>query len=178
MGQQSLARDLGDLRIPALVVDSAFQYDVELEFARPELNQIRDIWREKTKVKPVASRADFDARTLKPFMRNMVILDVEMQPDGSRRYKNRYEGSAVVEVFGEQTGKYLDQYVPADRLERWRAGHDLIALSGRPLRFVINYNSPQISYLRSEVFMVPLSEDGTTVNMLMAFNYFGPKADP
>jgi hypothetical protein len=177
MGQESLASDIGELRIPALVVDSAFQYDAELEFDRAELNQLRDIWREKTKSKPIASRAEFDARTLKPFMRNMVILDVETQQDGNRRYRNRYEGSAVVEVFGEQTGRYLDEYVPADRLERWRAAHDLSVLSGRPLRFVINYNSPQISYLRSEVFMIPLSEDGTMVNMLMAFNYFGPKAE-
>lgn len=175
MGQESLALSGDELRIPALVTDSAFHYDAELEFDRPELNALRDIWREKTKNKPIASRSDFDARTVKPFMRNMVILDVVQQPDGSRRYRQRYEGSAVVEVFGEQTGRFLDEYIPTDRLARWVAGHDIIALSGRPLRFVINYNSPQISYLRSEVLMLPLSEDGETVNMVMAFNYFGPK---
>jgi hypothetical protein len=176
MGQESLARDVGELRIPALVVDSAFQYGDELEFDRAELNQLRNIWREKTRNKRIASREDFDARTVKPFMRNMVILDVETQADGTRRYRNRYEGSAVVEVFGEQTGRYLDEYMPPDRLERWRAGHDLIVLSGRPMRVVVNYNSPQISYLRSEIFTFPLSSDGETVNMVMAFNYFSPKS--
>lgn len=175
MGQESLARDLGELRIPALVNDSAFQFDAELEFDRPELNQLRDIWREKTKSKPIASRADFDARTVKPFMRNMAILDVEHMADGTRRYKSRYEGSALVEVFGEQTGRYLEEYMPPDRIARWRAGHDLVVLSARPLRIVVNYNSPQISYLRSEILCFPLSEDGTTINMVMGFNYFSPK---
>jgi hypothetical protein len=175
MGKESLARDLGELRIPALVNDSTFQFDAELNFERPELNQLRDIWREKTKSKLIASRADFDARTVKPFMRHMAILDVEALPDGDRRYKNRYEGSAIVEVFGEQTGRYLDEYMPPDRIARWRAGHDLVVLSARPLRIVVNYKSPQISYLRSEIFCFPLSEDGSTINMVMGFNYFSPK---
>ncbi len=176
MAKDSLARQIEELNIPSLVSDSAFQFDAELDFERKELNEIRDIWREKTKTKPIASRADFDARTIKPFMRHLVIMEVEPQPDGSRRYRQRYEGSAIVEVFGELTGRYLDEYMPPDRVARWVAGHDIIALSGRPLRFVIKYNSPQISYLKSEVLMLPMSEDGEKVNMIMAFNYFGPKS--
>jgi hypothetical protein len=177
MDRDALARKIEELNIPSLVSDSAFQFDAELAFERKELNELVAIWRAKTKDKAIPSRADFDARTIKPYMRNLAILDVIPQPDGSRRYRQRYEGSAIVEIFGEQTGKYLDEYMPPDRVARWVAGHDIIALSGRPLRFVINYNSPALSYLKSEVLILPLSDDGATTNMVMAFNYFGPK-DP
>jgi hypothetical protein len=176
MAMQTATVNLQELQIPALVEDQAFYFDAELHFDRPELNQLYDIWRSKTKHKKLASRADFDARTMKPFMRHLVILDVEWQEDGSRRYRNRYTGSAVVEVFGEQTGRHVDEYIPPDRLPRWKAGHDAVVLAKRPLRAVINYNSPQISYLRSEIFCFPVSDDPDgRVNMLLGFNYFSPK---
>jgi hypothetical protein len=170
-----VAREIEDLNIPALVEDEIFRFDTVLKFDRPELNAIRDIWQSKLAGRPIAARADFDARTLKPYMRNMGIIEVVPQPDGSRRYRQRYEGSAIVEVFGEQTGKFVDEYIPPNRFARWRAAHDLVALSGRPLRFIVNYASQQISFLRSEIFLMPLAEDGANVNMIMFFNYFGPK---
>jgi hypothetical protein len=43
------------------------------------------------------------------------------------------------------------------------------------LRFVVNYTSPQINYLSSECLMLPLSEDGSAVNMMMSFVYLGAK---
>jgi hypothetical protein len=175
MNTASTAQGQGE-PIPALVAeDEAFRFDTVLEFERAELNQLRDIWRAKSVDKGYASRADFDARTLKPYMRNTSILDVEAQPDGRRRYRYRYVGSAIVEVFGEQTHKYIDQFVAPDRLARWTAVHDLIVLSGRPLRFIVNYTSPQINYLRSECLMLPLSPDGEAINMIMTFLYLGAK---
>ena len=175
MGRDSLAHKIEELNIPSLVSDTAFQFDAELTFERKELNDVVNIWRAKTKDKPIASRADFDARTIKPYMRNMSILDVEIQPDGTRRYKYRYMGSAIVEVFGEQTGRHLDEFIAPDRMARWTAAHDLIVLSGRPLRYEVSYRSPQINYLASECLMLPLSEDGQNVNMMMCFIYVGPR---
>jgi hypothetical protein len=169
------AKTAEDVTIPALVEDEAFRFDTDLEFGRQELNALRDIWRGKSAEKGFATRSDFDARTIKPFMRNLSILDVVPQSDGTRRYRYRYFGSAIVEVFGEHTGHYIEQFIPPNRMARWTAGHDLVTLSGRPLRFVINYNSPQISYLSSESLVMPLSDETGTVTMLMCCLYFGPK---
>ncbi len=174
MAQAQLARDLTKLAIPALVEDDSFRFDTGLEFERSELNVLRDIWREKCGQKGHATRSEFDARTIKPYMRNLSILDVVPQADGGRRYRYRYFGSAIVDVFGEHTGHYIDQFIPPDRMARWTAGHDLVALSGRPLRFTINYNSPQISYLSSESLVLPLSDESGKVVMLMCCIYFGP----
>lgn len=175
MTNASLAQDIPSVEIPGLIEDQAFRFDTELEFERPELNQLRDIWKQKVADRAICARADFDARTIKPFMRHLNILETVRQPDGSRRYRHRYQGSALVEVFGEQTNHYLDEFIPRDKLVRWHAGLDLAVLSGRPIRFVINFTSPQISYLKSECIAIPVSDDGQTVNMVLAFNYFGPK---
>src|SRR5258708_11294956 len=128
MANGQLANSITEKAIPALVEDEAFRFDTVLEFERPELNQLRDIWRQKSADKGYASRADFDARTVKPFMRNMTILDVVPQPDGTRRYRHRYMGSSLVEVFGEQTGRYLDEFVAPVKVAPSTAGHDLVIL--------------------------------------------------
>jgi hypothetical protein len=175
MSNASLARPLGNEPVPALIEDEAFRFDTSLEFERRELNALRDVWHEKCVEKGFATRADFDARTIKSYMRNLTILDVLPQADGSRRYKYRYFGSSIVEVFGEHTNHFIEEFIPPEKMARWTAGHDLVVLSGRPLRFVINYNSPAINYLSSESLVLPLSDDKGTVVMLMCCLYFGPK---
>lgn len=164
-----------DTPVPALMEDEAFRFDSELDFERAELNTLRDIWKVKSQGKGFATRADFDARTIKSYMRNLTILDVLWQDDGSRRYRYRYFGSSIVEVFGEQTGHYIEEFIPPERMARWTAGHDLVVLSGRPLRFKINYNSPKINYLSSESLVLPLADDSGKICMLMCCLYFGPQ---
>jgi hypothetical protein len=175
MANAQLAKPITPVPLPALVEDEAFRFDSELEFTRSELNALRDIWKQKSAERGYATRADFNARTIKPYMRNLSIMDIVTQPDGARRYRYRYFGSAIVEVFGEHTGHYIEEFIPPNRMARWTAGHDLVALSGRPLRFVINYNSPQISYLSSESLVMPLTDESGKVGMLMCCLYFGPK---
>ena len=175
MNEPSPADALPEVQLPGLVEDEAFRFDSSLEFERAELNHLRDVWKEKSRAKGFATRADFDARTIKSFMRNVTILDVLAQPDGGRRYRYRYFGSSIVEVFGEQTGHFIEEFIPPDKMARWTAGHDLVVLSGRPLRFCISYNSPAINYLSSESLVMPLADDSGTVVMLMCCLYFGPK---
>jgi len=118
MATPQLATLLTDVPIPALVEDESFHFDADLKFERAELNQLREIWREKSKARGCAKRADFDARTLKPYLRNMLILDVVEQEDETRRYRYRYMGSSIVEVFGEQTRRFVDSAEQNRTLDR------------------------------------------------------------
>ena len=161
--------------IPALIEDEHFRFYVELEFDRPELNVLRDILRQKSAAKGYVVRADFEARAIKQYLRNMLVLDVVEQPDGSRRYRYRNMGMAIVEAFGEQTGRYVDEFIPPSKIARWTAGHDLIVLSGRPMRFVVNYTSPQVNYLRSEGLFFPLMSEDDRFTQIMGFNYLSPR---
>lgn len=175
MANVQTAKLLTDVPIPALVEDESFHFDAELKFERAELNELREIWREKSRARGCAKRADFDARTLKPFLRNMLILEVVEQENGTRRYRYRYMGSSIVEVFGEQTQRFVDDFIPPNKIARWTAGHDLIVLSGRALRLVVNYTTPQINYLGSEGLFFPLVDENDKVNQIMGFNYMKPR---
>ena len=143
-----------------------------LDFETPALNAVREIWRHRNEKKGYVARADFDARTLKPFLRNLSILDVVERKAERRRYRYRYMGSAIVDIFGEQTGRYLDEFISSDRIAAWTTHHDLVVDKKIPLRFVVNYTTPRIDYKSSESLLLPLSETGDTVGMLMAFVYF------
>ncbi|HWD29145.1 MAG TPA: PAS domain-containing protein [Rhizomicrobium sp.] len=151
--------------------------DTLLEFDRPELNQLRDVWREKARATGgLPSRADFDARTLKPFLRHVSIVERAINPAGRESYRFRFYGSALAQRFGEQTGQFLEMSIPPDRLPLWIAGYDRVLAADGPLRFVSRFEIPRISYLNGESFSAPLSNNGRKPNTVLACTYFTPKA--
>ncbi len=96
--------------------------DTTLKFDAPELNALRDVWSLKAKAAGgLPSRADFDARTLKPFLRHVSIVERATHPSGWPSYRFRFYGSALAQRFGEQTGQFIEMSIPPDRLKRWVA---------------------------------------------------------
>jgi len=148
----------------------------ELNFERPELNSLRDLWfsiAEKKNGPP--SRADFDARTLKPFLPNISLVDCVAQKKGRSRYRFRLQGTELTRLFGEQTGRYADEFFPPDNLPRWTMGYDVVIDGRRPVRFTSRFVLPLVSHLDGESFSAPLvSEDKHGWGILGAL-YVKPK---
>ena len=149
--------------------------DTTLEFDCPELNAFRDVWNEKAKGS-LPSRADFDARTLKPFLRHVSIVERATHPSGRPSYRYRFYGSALAQRFGEQTGQFIEMSIPPDRLKRWIAGYDAVLEGGVPMRFLSYFEIPRVSYLNGESFSAPLSNGGKKPTTVLAATYFTPKA--
>ncbi|MEI9990339.1 MAG: PAS domain-containing protein [Rhizomicrobium sp.] len=151
--------------------------DTTLKFDCPELNALRDVWNEKAKAADgLPSRADFDARTLKPFLRNVSIVERAAHPSGHPSYRFRFYGSALAQRFGEQTGQFVEMSIPPDRLKRWIAGYDAVLEGGVPMRFLSYFEIPRVSYLNGESFSAPLSNGGKKPTTILACTYFTPKA--
>src|SRR6266481_7226172 len=156
----------------------AMRSDTELIFDAPELNALRDIWNEKaTLARGLPSRADFDARTLKPFLRHVSIVERAVNPAGRSSYRFRFYGSDLAQRFGEQTGQFIEMSVPLDRLPRWIAAYDAVLDAGGPMRFLSYFEIPRISYLNGESFSAPLSNGGRKPNTILAATYFTPKGE-
>lgn len=152
--------------------------DTKLHFDAPELNALRDVWREKARASGgLPSRADFDARALKPFLRHISIVERALNPAGHMSYRYRYFGSALTGRFGEQTGQFIEMSVPSDRLERWIAAYDSVLDAAGPMRFLSYYEIPRVSYLNGESFSAPLSNDGKKPTTILSCTYFTPKAE-
>jgi hypothetical protein len=155
----------------------AMRADTTLNFDAPELNQLRDIYLAKAKaVGGLPARGDFEARTLKPFLRHISIIERAVNNAGRMSYRYRYYGSALAQRFGEQTGMFIEMSIPHDRLPRWIAGYDAVLDAPGPMRFLSYFEIPRISYLNGESFSAPLSNGGRKPNTILACTYFTPKA--
>ncbi|MEJ0043687.1 MAG: PAS domain-containing protein [Rhizomicrobium sp.] len=107
--------------------------NMDLDFTQPELIALRKVWEEKAKAAGgLPSRADFDARTLKPFLRHISIVERATNPAGRPSYRFRFYGSALAQRFGVQTGQFLELSIPPDRLDRWIAAYDAVLDAGGP----------------------------------------------
>jgi len=146
------------------------------DFQTPELAALFAIWREKGRER-WPRRADFDARTLKPFLRNIAILE-RHEADARVRYRLRYFGTDFVRLFGEQSGRFVDEFLPPANLPRWTLAYETVLLAHAPLRFIANFSMPQISFLKSESFSVPLAAESGAPPLLLTAMYVSPKSEP
>lgn len=145
-----------------------YRSDPTLGFTRPELHALAALWAEKADAAGgLPARADFDMRALKPFLRNVAFLE---RIHG--RYRFRLFGSALVDLFGERTGQYLDQMTSPTLLANWTAVYEMILAHGGPVR-VFNHKLSPI--LNGEMFTAPLAPDAEGNPMVMVAAYVALK---
>lgn len=101
------------------------------------------------------------------------IFLVDVMPAG--RYRFRLVGTHIVEHVGDVTGQYLDEAASGEHYERAKRNFDTVS------------QQPAIHYLVSELYwrerswtiyrrlLMPLSDDGLTVNMMMAAAFYEPR---
>jgi hypothetical protein len=152
-----------------------FHCDATLEFERAELNAVRDLWRSLAVGKPAPSRADFDARTLKPYLRNILINERVFAGPERWRYRTRLVGTAVADILGDPTGKFLEEQLPLELVPRWASTYDAILDSGQPLRLVADFELPQLAFLRGEALIAPLTDRDGKLTLVFSCAYFKPK---
>ena len=152
-----------------------FHCDAILDFERPELNALRDLWRSRSQGKLAPSRADFDARTLKSYLRNILIIERVFLAPGCWRYRTRLAGTAVTEMIGDPTGKFLEEQLPLELVPRWASTYDATLDGGQPMRLVADFEIPQLAFLRGEALVAPLADRDGKLTLVFGCIYFKPK---
>jgi hypothetical protein len=148
----------------------------DLDFERAELRALRDLWFEiADKKKAAPAREDFDARTLKPFLPYIGLIDCVPQDKGRSRYRIRLQGTELARLFGDQAGRFIDEHFPRRNLLAWEMGYDVVIDAGRPVRFAQKFALPLLSHLDGESFSAPLAADGKSVRGLLTVLYPKPK---
>lgn len=134
----------------------------------PALGGLLGYWQSKrVNAKPIPSRSDLDPVEMAPEILPLVTLvDVEA---GTRRLRFRLVGTRVARDLGsDETGQYLDQLSGGSELgERLAALFGSVASRGRPQRlsgYLLNHRGRQIAF---EALALPLSSEGTAVNMIL-----------
>ncbi|HTW34811.1 MAG TPA: PAS domain-containing protein [Rhizomicrobium sp.] len=175
MGQLQPINRAWELDRKARLEGWPFRCDAMLEFERAELNELRELWRALAAGKTAPSRTDFDARTLKPYLRNIMIIERVFIGPERWRYRTRLAGTAVADMIGDPTGKFLEEQLPLELVPRWTSVYDATLDGGRPLRLVANFELPQLVFLRGEAFVAPLADREGKLTLVFGCIYFGPK---
>jgi hypothetical protein len=137
-----------------------------IEPRHDELKKIYAYWLDKKHDRRAPARADLDPIEIPTLMPHLILLDVEPE---ARRLRFRLMGTAVVNGLGRDlTGRYLDE-LPLNKTQRaMSAEYQRVADTWEPACATWEYTREDRRHVQLERLVLPLSRDGTTIDMLLA----------
>jgi hypothetical protein len=171
------ANPIAELQTQAKTAGWGVEVDPTLAFERVELKQLHDLWKLKSIEKNrLPERGDLDARLLKPFLRNLTIMEHVPGEDGKPHFKFRLQGMALVQYFGEQTGRMLEDSVSPDIVDAWNTGYYAVLKARRPIRTLTYFQMESVDYITGENFSVALGNGDQESTNVLTVTYFSPRA--
>ncbi len=141
----------------------------------PELKQLYGYWAEKRGDRDMPSRGDLDPVEMAAFIQFVVLLDVEEAP---RRYRFRVIGTGIVDGFGEdRTGGYFDEVDLGDVADEASRGLDEVVETRSPRYLTGEFVKKNGRHIRFERISLPLSSNGTDVDMIFNGVAYMPLSD-
>lgn len=141
----------------------------------PRLQRLLRYWQEKRGDRTMPPRAEIDPVDIPELLSN--ILMIEVRPEVG--YLVRIAGTAIVERYGEDyTGRYLQQTEFGARTDAIMDAYDACRLTCAPHYSEGNFTGIHNVYTLIERLIVPLSDDGRTVDrMLAGIEFYDAGAD-
>lgn len=151
------------------VADDQYLRDFEraLEQSRhPQLIALYRYWLSKCAGRRAPARADILPEEIRPILPNILILDIVGDVP---RLKYRLVGTEFVHIYGaEVTGKFVDEIDFDGMRELIVADYFKVVKECRPSWTRWSFAKDDGRWLEYERVTLPLSQDGATVNMLLA----------
>lgn len=132
----------------------------------PDLQRLLAYWHERRGERDFPRRADIDPIDLR-FMLERIAL-VEVHEGSKRRYRLRVVGSWWAKKHGfESTGLWLEDWPNPEQLTLVLASYEALIKLRQPLILIRDHwvDERKLSY---EAALLPLSEDGVQISMIMA----------
>ena len=152
--------------------------DIREQLAEPMLLQIYDYWDSLRHGQRMPARRDLEPKEIPHHLPNLMLVDVLHQP---RRLRYRLIGTRIVAASAEdRTGDFFDEvdFIKGnpDVLDHYNTVIDTAA-PGLTLEPFTNHSN-NMTY-QAKLLLLPLSNDGRIVDMLLAYFYFttGPYAN-
>ncbi|MGP1397760.1 MAG: PAS domain-containing protein [Inquilinaceae bacterium] len=126
-------------------------------------------WEQKRGDRPMPARKDIDPTELVSLLPRLKLVDVEHNP---RRYRFRLVGTELVTVYGrDYTNMYLDQLDVDAHFREINRDYDTAVESMGPVCNIFDYVMDRGKHRRFERLLLPLSDNQTTVTMLLGGQY-------
>jgi hypothetical protein len=135
-----------------------------------DLRRLYEFWKERRGTRLAPSRAELDPVSLRYVLGNLLLVDVLRDP---LRFRYRLCGTNIVARAGfDLTGRFVDDHPEPQFREFALARYRKVVELAAPLHDLRNQVFDHRTR-RYEVLMLPLSSDGTSVDMvLVAMKYF------
>jgi len=126
-------------------------------------------WQGLRRGRPAPARADIDPSQIAGILPNIGLFDVE---DSPRRYRIRLMGTRIVSWYGcDLTGRYLDEMDFGEAGKSTFAILDEVVDRVAPAYMTGEYTKQDGRVIRYERLFMPLSSDGTRVDMVFGAAY-------
>ena len=134
----------------------------------PDLVEALDYWRDKCRSRIAPARRDIDPLDMRDILPRILLADVTTDDAGALDFRYRLSGTGICDVHGyELTQLSPRELQPATYGALIDSHYREAVRTRRPSAHIILLNTDQMtrSYAR---LLLPLSEDGEAVTMLMA----------
>lgn len=139
--------------------------DPDLRFTDARLVDLLRYWDDKRGGRLMPKRHDIEPLELKSHLGRLNFIDVEYDPF---RLRYRLIGTAISETLGRDvTGRYFDEIYPPKILADALTAYAWTAEHKKPLRLFGNADYANKAMYDFEIVNLPLSEDGSRVNMVL-----------
>lgn len=143
--------------------------DSALVFDSDDLGEMADLWRAKA-THGLPRRADFSARELMARMPHLALFEA-VEENGVRRFRFRLLGTALMRIYGEATGKFVDDHFSPAVAEIWTASLGATLKARVPLRYKGRVSYEKSDFFRVESVQLPLSESGGEADRVLLVMY-------
>jgi hypothetical protein len=139
--------------------------DPDLQIENPILIDLLAYWRQACAGRPMPARADIDPVQIKPALLPYILLvDVEHGP----RYRWRLISTHITMVLDrDKTGAYWDDIYDGEEIASMTYRADWVVRHRLPLRSTGHCIERDRDYDYNEALFMPLSDDGSVINMMM-----------
>jgi len=130
-------------------------------------------WHSKRNGRSMPSRRDIDPIEMKPWLAHMMLVDVlPTEP----LFVYRLVGTGeVTQRRRDPTGKpVVEAFFASDAEEALKCYNEVVA-SRQPVFFNTPYKTPLGKMAHDDILFLPLSDDDSTVNMIMVFTHMWVK---
>jgi hypothetical protein len=139
-----------------------------------ELSALEAFWRSKRGNRRLPSRSDFTPENLRPWLGNLGIVAVERAQ--RLRFRVLLSGTRLDDYRGfGVTGRYLDE-ICGNGFRSIRRYLDCVT-RGEPVHLMHDNSSNSTIYAQMAKILLPLSEDGVTVDRILMAIYPLPAND-
>ncbi len=139
--------------------------DLQLEIADARLRRLHEYWQKERGKRALPARNDIDPVALRFILGHLLLLDVLSEPP---LFRIRLQGTELERWMGGNfTGRTIDQ-LPSPQLRSAAAQCLTSAVEARTPYHRIGEEIVDDIPRRFEALILPLSSDGTVINMLLA----------